>query len=166
MLRICSLLFAVVLIVVGWFIVTTTAGLPASVASHFGGGWLANGWMARDDYLVFSLAFSTLLPLIVAAIVGWLPRLYPNLVNVPNRDYWLVPERRTTMLDTLALSGVALGALLSIFMGGIHGLILKANAVVPPRLPAGDFWTLLIAFLVLLTVWIGVLWTRFRNVGN
>jgi hypothetical protein len=26
-------------------------------------------------------------------------------------------------------------------MGGVHWLILQANAVVPPRLPADAFWT-------------------------
>jgi hypothetical protein len=166
MLRIASMLFAAVLAAVGWFIVTTTRELPSTVATHFGPGFLANGGMARDDYLVFSLTFSILVPLVVAGIVGWIPRLFPKLVNVPNRDYWLAPERRAATLESLALSGIALGALLSTFMGGVHWLILKANAVVPPRLPANAFWTLMVAFLVLLTVWIGALWTRFRNVAN
>jgi hypothetical protein len=166
MLRTCSLLFAGVLIVVGWFVATTTSSLPGSVATHFGTGLLANGWMARDDYLVFSLAFSTLLPVFVAGVVGWLPRLFPKLVNVPNRDYWLAPERSAATLERLAVSGVSLGALLSIFMGGVHWVILQANAVVPPRLPAGAFWTVVISFLVLLTAWIGTLWTRFRNIDD
>ena len=166
MLRMSSTLFAVLLVVVGGFVATTTGSLPPSVATHFGGGYLANGWMGRDDYLVFSLTFSTLLPLVVAGIVGWLPRLFPHLVNVPNRDYWLAAERRALTFERLAISGVALGALLSFFMGGVHWLILQANALVPPRLPAREFWTLLIVFLVLLTAWIGVLWTKFRNVGT
>ena len=162
--RIWSMLFGVVLIAVAWFVVATTGNLPPSVATHFGASYLANGWMARDDYLVFSLTFSTPLPIVVAGVVGWLPRLFPKLVNVPNRDYWLTPERSAVTLDRLAISGLALGALLSAFMGGVHWLILQANAVVPPRLPARDFWALLIAFLMLLTMWIGALWTKFRNV--
>jgi hypothetical protein len=61
------MLFAAVLAAVGWLIVTTTRELPSTVATHFGAGFLANGWMARDDYLVFSLAFSILVPLSLRA---------------------------------------------------------------------------------------------------
>ena len=99
MLRLCSMLFAAVLIVVAWFIVATTGQLADPVATHFGSDYLANGFMTRDGYLAFSLAFSTLLPVIVAGAVGWLPRLFPRSVNVPNRDYWLAPERRAATLD-------------------------------------------------------------------
>ena len=30
-----------------------------------------------------------------------LPRLAPNLINIPNRDYWLAPERRVATLAAL-----------------------------------------------------------------
>jgi len=163
MLRLCSMLFAVLLIVVAWLIVITTKRLPDVVATHFGDGYLANGYMTRDGYLAFSLAFSAALPVIVASVVGWLPRLFPRSVNVPNRDYWLALERRDATLESIAIRAILLGGLLTIFMGGVHWLILRANAAVPPQLPAGAFWAMLIAFLVAFTAWIGAFWSRFRN---
>ena len=56
--RIACLLFALLLIVVGAFIVATTGQLPDRVASHFGAGNLANGWMTRGGYLAFMLALA------------------------------------------------------------------------------------------------------------
>jgi hypothetical protein len=46
----------------------------------------------------------------------------------------------------------------------VHWLILQANAVVPPRLPARPFWTMLIAFLAAVAFWIWAFWSRFRDV--
>jgi hypothetical protein len=164
MLRICSMLFAVVLLVVAWFIVTTTRQLGDTVATHFAGGFLANGWMQRGEYLAFSLIVSTVLPVIIAAIVGWLPRVFPGSVNVPHRDYWLAPERSAATFETIAVRAVLLAALISVFMAGVHWLILQANAVIPPRLPAKLFWTLLIACLTAFAFWIWAFWSRFRDV--
>ena len=164
MLRICSMLFATVPIVVAWFVVTTTGQLGDPVATHFGSGFVVNGWEQRSSYLRFALSFSTGLPVIVAAIVGWLPPLFPRFVNLPHRDYWLAPERSAATFETIAVRAVLLGALLSVFMGGVHWLILQANAVVPPQLPSKPFWTMLIAFLTAFAFWIWAFWSHFHDV--
>ena len=166
MLRICSIVFTAVLFVVAWFVVTTTGQLGDSVATHFGSSFFANGWEQRDGYLRFALAFSIVLPVVVAAIVGWLPRLFPGYVNIPHRDYWLAPERSASTFACISVQGVLLGILLSVFMAGVHWLILQANAVVPPRLPPKPFWTMLIAFLIALAFWIWAFWSRFRELPS
>lgn len=161
--RIAYLLFALLLIAVGAFIVATTGQLPERVASHFGAGNLANGWMTRGGYLVFMLVFALLLPVVVVAVVGWLPRRAPGAVNIPHRDHWMAPGRRAATLAILASHACWLGCLLALFIAGIHFAILEANAAVPPRLPADLFWTLLAGFLAAVALWIGALYLRFRN---
>lgn len=163
MLRICSILFAAVLFVVAWFVAATSGQLGDSVATHFGAGFGANRWEQRDGYLRFALAFSVVLPVLVAAVVGWLPRLMPRYVNLPHSQYWLAPERSAQTFESIALRALLLGMLLSAFMAGVHWLILEANAVVPPRLPAKPFWTMLIAFLTAFAFWIWAFWSRFRD---
>ena len=68
--RIAWLVFALCLAVATTFIVTTTGALPERVASHFGPGNAANGFMTRSGYLVFMLAFAVVLPVFVAAMIG------------------------------------------------------------------------------------------------
>jgi hypothetical protein len=163
MLRLSSMLFVLLLLAADGFIVATTGQLGDRVATHFDHGNLANGWMSRDGYLLFTLTFSTVLPAFVVATVGWLPRIAARSVNIPNRDYWLSPVRRAATLDSIAARAFLLGSLLAVFIAGIHALILKANATLPAQLPARLFWMLLIAFLALFLTWIGAFWWRFRN---
>jgi uncharacterized membrane protein len=163
--HIAYLLFVLLLIAVGAFIVATTGQLPERVASHFGAGNLANGWMTRSGYLVCMLVFALLLPVFVVGVVGWLPRRVPGAVNIPHRDQWMAPGRRATTLATLASHACWLGCLLAVFIAGIHFAVLEANAAVPPRLPADLFWTLLVGFLAAVALWIGALYLRYRNLS-
>jgi uncharacterized membrane protein len=160
--RVPMLSFVVLLIAVGAYIATTTASLPVRVATHFGAGDLANGWMSRTGYLAFMLTFATLLPIAVVGLVGWLPRVAPGSVNVPHRDLWMAPARRAATLEALGRYACALGCVFVAFIAGVHRLLLEANAAVPPRLPAGPLWVLVAAFLAALALWIAVLWMRFR----
>ena len=166
MLRLSSLLFVALLILVARSIVNTTAQLPDPVATHFGSGYLANGWMSRDEYLAFSLVFSVFLPVVIAGLAGWLPRVASRSVSLPNKDYWLAPERRAATLESITVRAITLGSLFAIFMGGVHWLILDANAAIPPQLPARAFWAMLISVLAAFTVWIGEFRSRFRNMAG
>lgn len=147
------------------YVAATTGELPARVASHFGRDNVANGWMTRDGYLAFTLAFVTVLPALVAVGVGWLPRWWANAINIPNRDYWLDPKRRAATLATLATFAAWLGSLLALFISGIHYVVLIANRASPPRMPAELFWMLVVGFLAAVALWIGALYIRFRNPG-
>lgn len=161
--RLAWLFFLLCLAASATFIVATTPALPEHVASHFGYGNAANGFMTRDGYLIFMLAFAVVLPLFLAAMIGLLPRMWPNAVNVPHRDYWLDPRRREATLNALAAHGAWLGSLITLFIAAIHHVLLVANATSPPQLPADLFGMLLIGFVVGIALWIGTLLLRFRN---
>ena len=159
-----ALLFVMLLIAVCGIVAGSSGALPERVASHFGAAGAANGYMTRDAYRIFMLAFGFGVPLLVVALIGWLPRLAPNLINIPNRDYWLAPERRAATLAALDGCALWLGCLLTAMAGAVHWLIIRANAVNPPRLENGLLITLLAAFVVGLVCWIVVLLRRFRKI--
>lgn len=163
--RLClpATLFVLLLIVVCFFIVGTSGALPERIASHFDASGSANGYMTRDGYRLFMLAFGVGFPLLLTALIAWLPRLVPNLINIPNRDYWLAPERRETTLTTLSVYGLWQGCLLTILLGGVHWLVIRANSVNPPTLENAPFIALLAAFSVSLMVWLLMLLRQFRK---
>jgi uncharacterized membrane protein len=161
--RLAWLVFMLCLSIAAIFIVATTGELPDHVASHFGPGNTANGFMTRGGYLVFMLAFALVLPIFVAAMVGLLPRVRTNSINIPHRAHWLEPKRREATLNALSAHGAWLGSLIALFIVAIHYVVLVANRISPPRLPADLFRILLIAFLVGIALWIGTLFLRFRN---
>jgi serine/threonine-protein kinase len=144
-------------------IALTADWLPARVASHFGPGGLANGFMAREVYLAFTIGMVVLPPALAGLGIVLALRYFPQFLNLPNRDYWLAPERRDATADFLMAHAAWLAALLSLLALGVHLLLIRANRAVPPRLDAGPFLAMLLAFLVAMAAWVGVLARRFRR---
>ena len=165
MTRFPYMLFVLFLVIAAIIIVTTTGQLPVQVASHFAGAGSANGWMGRSDYLVFMLAIGIGMPLLVVAVVGALPRTMVRSINIPNRDHWLTPARRDETLRYLSAHACWLGCLLTAFITAVHVVLLRANATQPPQLPGTMFFTVLVAFLIGMVLWIVALHARFRNRG-
>jgi len=155
------MLFGLAVVVAPIVVWTTSAQLPARVASHFGRGGLANGFMGHDAYVAFMVAMTTILPLLVVSAIGLVPRLATSRLSLRHREHWLAPVRRAETLSTLATWGCAFGVLLIVFLTCIHLLTLEANARVPARLDEGTFFTLLVGFLLLLAAWIGFMLLRF-----
>jgi uncharacterized membrane protein len=153
-----------VLLVVGAILISaTTDHLPAQIASHFGAGGVANGWMSRSGYLLFMLAFAVILPLVIVLSMSAVPRWKAGGINIPNRDYWLDPTRREATLKYIAAHACWLGSLMVVFITAIHFLLIEANATQPPRLPFQLFVTTVVLFVVALLAWMAMLALHFRN---
>ena len=154
----------ILLLVIGTILISvTTDWLPAQIASHFGAGGAPNGWMSRNGYLLFMLAFAVGLPLVVVLSMGILPRRMEKRISIPNRDFWLDPSRRETTFAYLETHAYWLGSLLVVFIAAIHLLVIEANATHPPRLPGQLFGALIALFLVALAAWMLTLVLRFRH---
>ncbi len=157
------LVFTILLVLTAMSIFATSDALPQTVASHFGRSNLANGWMSRDGYVVFMLCFSLGVPLFVVVAIGWLPRVMPRLVNLPNREYWLSGERREEALDYLLEHAYRLGSVTLLFMLGVQLLVLDANKAQPPRLASGLLVLLMVLLFAALGLWTLALLRRFRK---
>ena len=156
-------LFLAALVATAAFILLTTPGLPGRVGTHFGPGGGADGWMTRDGYRLYMLAFVVLFVPFIVAMVGVLPRLFPRAVNLPDREYWLAPERRETTFAFLTSHACGFGVLTLALLAGVHWLLLDANRASPPHLATVPFVALLGTFLALLAVWMIALFRRFRT---
>jgi hypothetical protein len=163
MTRIAWLCYAFCAIAVTGFIVATTSTMPAEVASHFGLRNAANAFMPKGVYLAFMLAFALALPAFVVGMIAFLPRVRPEAINIPNRAYWLDPARRPDTIDALSARGAWFGCLLTLFIAGVHYIVLEANRVTPPELPLGMFFTWIAIFVAVLAIWIVSLYSRFRS---
>jgi Protein of unknown function (DUF1648) len=145
------------------FVLFTIGELPERVASHFGSDDDPDGWMTRNGYLFFILSFVLVYPVLIGFLIGFLPRVRPEWVNFPNRDYWLAPERRDDSLEFLSAHGYWFSCLLLVLVVGIHWAVLVANGSDPPTLPIRIFAPLLTGFIVGFIVWLIVIFRRFRK---
>jgi hypothetical protein len=144
-------------------IALTAERLPARVASHFGASGLANGFMMREAYLAFTIGLVLLPPVLVGLTIALSLRYFPRFLNLPNRDYWLAPERRDQTEAYLTAHTAWLAALLALLALGIHLLVVRANRSIPPQLATGPFLGMLLAFAIVMAAWIGALARRFRR---
>ena len=149
---ILRLLFVLALVAVPVVMWATSTGMPARVATHFGGNGLANGWMSKDGYLLFMLIMTTVFPLVVAAATGLIPAAGRSLIA--KRSATMSPQRLETTLRWLAGYATIVGSLICLFILGTHFLILEANAHSPARLDNSDLLAAVVVFVVLLVFWI------------
>jgi len=79
----------------------SSSHLPERVATHFDARGRPDGWMSRTEHLRFMAWFGLAFPLFVPVIVYVIRFLPDRLLNLPNRDYWLAPGRRTETMAYL-----------------------------------------------------------------
>jgi hypothetical protein len=145
------------------FIVATSGALPSRVATHFGRGGAADGWMPRQGYTGLMVLLEVLLPLVVFGALGHLPRRAERFLNLPHRDDWLAPERRAGTVASLRGFGAAFGIATALMLIGVHAAVLDANAKSPPQLDETLFVAGLAAFVVIMLATTIAMHRRFRR---
>jgi uncharacterized membrane protein len=153
----------IALLVFAIFYVTGTASeLPLTVASHFDAAGQPNAFMSRSGYIRFVLCLALGLPLIVVAILTAV-YLRATDLKLPNREYWLAPQRLDRTRAFLVAHGVWFGSLLVILVCFVHWLELRANSLQPPHLSSATFAAGLVAFLIATAAWVAALMFAFRR---
>jgi uncharacterized membrane protein len=150
------MLFAIV------FVTGTASDLPAVVASHFDAAGQPNAFMSRSGYVRFVLCLAIGLPVIVVAILSTIYSRATDL-KLPNREYWLAPQRLDRTRGFLVAHGVWFGSLLVALVCMVHWLELAANRQHPPHLSNQAFFAVLAAFLIATAAWVGALMFAFRR---
>jgi uncharacterized membrane protein len=101
--------------------------LPPRMASHFGADGRPNGWMSREGFFgtiaVLGGGTSVLL-LLLPLLLAVLP---PELINLPNRDYWLAEERRADTIARLGRLMAWLGFATAALIALVLELAIEAN---------------------------------------
>jgi uncharacterized membrane protein len=144
------------------FVTSTASELPLTVASHFDAAGQPNAFMSRSGYLRFVLCLAIGLPVAVVAI---LTAVYSRATDLklPNREYWLAPQRLDRTRAFLVAHGVWFGSLLVTLVCCVHWLELGANRLLPPHLSNEMFAAVLVAFLIAMAAWISALMFAFRR---
>lgn len=145
------------------FVLRTSQSLPGIVASHFGASGQANGFMPRVDYVWFMLFIVVLVPLVLAIIPIQVFRNPSARMKLPNREYWLAPERRPRSIEYLSQQTVRFATMLLVFLCYTHWLVVRANQATPPALATHWFIGGLVVFLVATLIWVASLIGHFRN---
>ena len=101
--------------------------LPDRVATHWGIDGQPNDWMTRTGATLTLCGFQIGMPLFLVAVTSLASRLPDSMMNIPNREYWLHPERRFATLEWMNRMMAWIAVLTSLFMIGIGHLTFIAN---------------------------------------
>ena len=135
--------------------------LPERVVSHWDGLGNPNDYMSRDGFISFYLWLMVGLSTLFGGI-GALIRVTPNdAINLPNRDYWLTPERRDATIATITKQMNAFTVMMNVFMIGIHQLSIMAN-LTPDKHLSNGVWVLLLGFLGGTAYWVYKMYADFK----
>jgi uncharacterized membrane protein len=156
------LVFALTLVIAYFFVTHTGARLPLLTAVHFDAAGAANSFMARAQYLKFMSLLAVGLPLLIVTLTS---AVYSHARNfkVPNRDYWMAPERATATRSFLIGHGIWFGTLLTGMLCFAHWMVIIANRQEPPSLSNGLAIGGLLVFVAVTLAWALVLVVAFRR---
>jgi uncharacterized membrane protein len=137
--------------------------LPETLASHFSGAGRANGWMTRAQFSITfavatipALAVEFFVPLGIAGTKG-------NRLNLPNKDYWLAPERRTATFAYLQRFFAWYGCAVLLLEVVTRDLAIRANFKNPPEIPTGSIHFAISAFVIFNIAAIVAVFRRFSK---
>lgn len=135
------------------YVLDSVWSMDGPIASQFGGGGRPVRMMEPGVYLAVMLGITLLVPLLMRWLVIAAAVRGSRWLNIPNRDYWLAPERIEQGVAKLRF-WFALLAILAVAFGlAIHHAVMIANRSDPPRLPETFFWSFFVGFLVLCAIW-------------
>jgi hypothetical protein len=159
--RIPWIAFALALLFGILYFTDTVSSLPPMVASHFDGAGFPTARMTRAFYTKFVFGMGVGFPI---AMVALLSVVYSQAkdMKLPNRDYWLAPERIAQTRALLVAHGVWFGCLMVAMVCYVHWLVLVAHRSVPPHLSNQLVMGGLLVFMGVATGWVIGLLRAFR----
>ncbi len=76
--------------------------LPDRVASHFGASGRPDAWSDKSFFVGLYLAVVGIIAILLPGSGACISKLPDSLINLPNKEYWLAPERRQETFDSLS----------------------------------------------------------------
>ncbi len=144
------------------FILATYDQLPEKIASHFDASGRTNGSMSREGLAWFLVIFSIVLPGMMIASAAITNRIPASKINLPNREYWLAPERLGETRAFLFRFMLWIASLTVLFIAGLHWVILQSNRPgEEPHLNGTAAMIVVGAFLAGLAAAIGLMMAKF-----
>jgi len=138
--------------------------LPERVASHFDAKGKPDGWMNRGQHVLSTLGFGSglIIFILITDIVQFI--LPDKLLSLPNRQYWLAPERRVETKRYIFRQMLWCTSLTVCFLIGLNYSIVHANKRAPVQLYDWPLITTMAFYFVGLFVWILIFSRHFKRI--
>ena len=136
---------------------------PEIVAIHFNARGIPDSWASRNYNLMLWVAFYSLMTGFFLAIPLILQKTPVRFINMPNKYYWLAPERRYQTILLVSNLTYWMGSGLNAFFIALGFLSFRANSLEEVRLDNAAVYILLGMYLVYSIVWLIRFYSQFRR---
>ena len=135
--------------------------LPEVVASHFDAHGMPNGWQTKSAFFAVFVGVTVL-----AAVVGFgVPRIIAvvpaQLINLPNKRFWLAPEHVGETLEFLNIYFAWFGCAVFLIVILTFDYAVRSNLHPDHPPDVSHMWYILAGFIAFAIVWITRLFKRF-----
>ncbi len=144
-----------------WMLVRASNVLPAEVAVHFDMAGRADGFTSRERFFVLFALLPALVALLGFGVQALVRKTPDSLINLPNREHWLAPERRARTLAVVENALTRLAALTGVLMIVILRRTIACNLDPESGAMQGVGWIVGL-YLVAVVGWTVHLSLRFR----
>lgn len=128
---------------------------PAVVPVHFGPSGVPDRWGSPLEVLVVQGCVIGLTTLLFGALPQVIRHGPSTLINLPNKEYWLAPERREVAAVTFARWANVLGTAVNVLMIALQVLLAPdAEGAVTPAYSPSILLGAFLAFTALSCVWL------------
>src|ERR1700674_3110898 len=161
--RLPKLIFAVLAVGAAIYFSSYYPQMPDVVASHFNGRGVPNGWQTKSAFFGLFAGVSVL-----AAVLGFgIPRIIasvpPQLINLPNKHFWLAPEHLAETMAFLNSYFAWFGCAVFVVMILTFDYAIQSNLHPDHRPDVSRMWYILAGFLAFVIVWIIRMILRFSR---
>ena len=119
--------------------------------------------MSKGEFATFYIV----LVILTAALLGGLGELLrhvpDDLMNLPNKDYWLSPERHEATIGKITVSMASFGVATMILLIAVMHLAIVANLDGTKQLSI-LFFPFFLVYIVYVVIWTVLLVRRYNNV--
>lgn len=127
--------------------------LPEKIATHFGSTNNPSSYSGKTEFILLYSIIILFLTTMFWGINYLIKTGGDSMVNLPNKKYWLAPERRDSTIDILRANMNFFGLLTFLFMLLNQVYIFEANLL--PDIKLGDsFWITFVAYMFLIMIWL------------
>lgn len=134
--------------------------LPERIASHFNHLGEPDGWMSKANFMIFEVVLLAFVLGLFRLISFSFEKMPISLINLPNKEYWLAPERRSETFRVLKENLETLQIALLAMLVSINQMAFRANIDRENLSPAS--WLVIGAFVIFTIIWTVKLNRKFK----